>query len=43
MKSILTEIIGMVAACIACVVVFCGLQCIALSAHLYETIRGSDS
>lgn len=43
MKSILADVIGMVATSVACVVVFCGLQCIVLSTYFYEAIRGSDS
>ena len=43
MKSIFIDTIGLAMACIACAIVFCGLQCFMLSAHVYETIVGADS
>ena len=43
MKSILIETIGTAVACAACLVFFCGLQCVILSAYFYKTVVGSDA
>lgn len=41
--KIFIDVIGIAIACVMCALVFCGLQCVILSAHVYESIVGSEA
>lgn len=43
MKSFLVEMVGMTVTCVACAVVFCGLQCVILTTQVYDSLVGSRS